>query len=127
MEQIAIVAATLVAKWAAESVVKEAAKSAWSGLQHVYQVVKSKVISDANAAEVLERLENKPTSEARAAELAEVLNDLLKSDPSFADELRKVVSRAEQDSATASFVTQVRDNARVGKITNIGSAGVVNI
>lgn len=125
MEPIAIVAATLVAKWAAESFIKEASKSAWAGLQRVYELVKSKVTSDDEATEVLQRLEVKPSSEARASELAEVLSTFVKSDPSFADELRKVVNTAEQDPATASFITEVRDNAKVGKITNIGSARVV--
>ena len=125
MEQIAIIAATLVAKWAAESVVKEAGKSAWGGLQRVYEAVKAKLTPGTEGAAVLERLEETP-SEQRTAELAEVLDKFAKSDKSFAQELRRVVDEAERDAATASFITEVRDNAKVGKITNIGSAGIVN-
>ena len=122
MDPIAISTATLIAKWAAEGVVKEAAKSAWAGLQRIYDVVRSKLSPKAEAVEVLDRLKNKPTSEARTSELAEVLDDLVKSDPDFAEELRQLVDGVEQELSTASFVTQVKDNAKVGKITNIGSA-----
>ncbi|HVG17756.1 MAG TPA: hypothetical protein VNI02_01795 [Blastocatellia bacterium] len=125
MESIAITAATLVAKWLGESVVKEAGKSAWTGLQRVYEAVKAKLVSDHEGGEALERLTAKPSSQARASELAEVLDALVKSDPEFAAELRRVIDAAEQDPATASFVTEVKGNARVGKITNIGSAGDV--
>jgi hypothetical protein len=119
MDPIAITAATLVAKWAAEGLVKEAAKSTWEGFKKVYEAVRAKFTGDAESTEVLQRLEQKPTSEARTQELAEVLDQRFKAEPAFAQELSRLVNEAGQQPTTASFVTQVMDNASVGKITNI--------
>lgn len=119
MDPIAITAATLVAKWAAEGMVKEAAKSAWEGLKKIYDAVRVKFTGDKESSEVLHRLEEKPTSEGRTKELAEVLDERLKADPAFAKELRDLVKEAGTQPATSSFVTQVMDNARVGKVINI--------
>jgi hypothetical protein len=68
----------------------------------------------------LERLEAKPDSQARTAELAEVLQPRLEADPPLAAELTRLVEQAKAEPQTASFVTTVQDNARVGKLTNIG-------
>jgi hypothetical protein len=122
MDPITMTAATLVAKWCAEGFAKEAGKSAWAGLQNVYNLVRSKLAAKPEDAEVLQRLEQKPTSQARASELVEILDEVIKLDPAFAEELRKRVNAAAEDRFTASFVTEVRDNAKVGKIMNIGSA-----
>jgi len=127
MEPIAIAAATLVAKWAAEAIVGEAAKSAWASLTKIYNAVKDKFAGDQESTEVLDRLEQKPDSQGRVTELAEVLDKRVKADPNFAKELASLVKEAGQDPGTASFVTEVFGNAKVGKLTNIGSAGVVNI
>jgi hypothetical protein len=126
MEPIAIAAATLVAKWAAEAIVGEAAKSAWAGLTKIYNAVKNKFAGDQESTEVLDRLEQKPDSQGRVTELAEVLDKRMKADPNFAKELASLVKEAGQDPGSGSFVTQVMDNARVGKIVNIGSAGNVS-
>jgi len=126
MEPIAIAAATLVAKWAAEAIVGEAAKSAWAGLTKIYNAVKDKFAGDQESTEVLDRLEQKPNSQGRVTELAEVLDKRMKADPNFAKELASLVKEAGQDPGSGSFVTQVMDNARVGKIVNIGSAGNVS-
>jgi hypothetical protein len=75
---------------------------------------------------VLDRLEQKPDSQGRVTELAEVLDKRMKADPNFAKELASLVKEAGQDPGSGSFVTQVMDNARVGKIVNIGSAGNVS-
>ncbi len=119
MEPIAMTVATLVARWAAEGLVKEAAKSTWEGLKKVYEAVRAKFTDDAESTEVLQRLEQRPTSEARTQELAEVLDQWVKNEPAFAQELHRLVDEAGQQPATGSFVTQVMDNAKVGKITNI--------
>jgi hypothetical protein len=121
MDPISIAAATLVAKWAAESLVKEAGKSAWEGLKKIYEAVSVKVKGNRDNKEVLQRLEKKPTSEARRAELAEVIDGLVKTDSDFAQQLRRLVDEAGSATTTGSFVTQVMGNAKVGKITNIGT------
>ena len=119
MEPVSIAAATLVAKWVVEKVADKGAELAWSGLKKLYDAIQSSLASDVHSVEVLERLEQKPTSDARTQELAEVLDERIKADPSFAQELRRLVQEAGSEPATSSFVTQVMDNAKVGKITNI--------
>jgi hypothetical protein len=120
MEPISIGAATLVAKWVLEGVGKAAAEKSLGGLKKIYDFVRAKLSTDKTSSEVLDRLEQKPGSQARALELAELLDERVKSDPSFAAELRQAVAEAEKSPASSSFVTQVMDNAKVGKITNIG-------
>ena len=56
MEAIAIAAATLAAKWAAESLVKEAAKSGLAALRPIYDWVRSKLAGDAPAEAVIGKL-----------------------------------------------------------------------
>jgi hypothetical protein len=127
MEPISIAAATLVAKWVLEGVGKEAGAQAFEGLKKVYDLVRGKLTGDKDSSEVLDRLEGKPESQARALELAELLDERVKTDPSFAEELRQAVAEAEKSPASSSFVTQVMGNAKVGKITNIGTARDVHI
>jgi hypothetical protein len=121
MDPIAITAATLVAKWAAEGLVKEATKSAWAGLQKVYVAVRAKFTGDEDSSEVLQRLEQKPSSEARIRELAELLDERVKAEPAFAQELTHLVEEAGKQPESASFLTEVMDNAKVGKIVNIAT------
>jgi hypothetical protein len=120
MEPISIAAATLVAKWVLEGFGKEAGATAFDGLKRVYDFVRGKLSGDKGSSEVFERLEQKPSSQARALELAELLDERVKADPSFAKGLREAVAEAEKSPASSAFVTQVMDNAKVRKITNIG-------
>lgn len=121
MDPVAMAAATLVAKWAAEGMVKEAAKSAWEGMRNIYDAIRGKLSGDPESTSVLQRLEQKPNSEGRRQELAEVLDERIKGDPDFARRLRDLIDKTGTDPALATFVTEVMDNAKVGKITNIGS------
>jgi hypothetical protein len=120
MEPISIVAATLVAKWFLEGFGKAAGEQAFSGLRKVYDFVHGKLSGDEGSTEVLDRLQQRPSSQARALELAEMLDERVKTDPNFAEELRQAIAEAEKSPASSGFVTQVMDNAKVGKITNIG-------
>lgn len=116
---IAVTVATLLATKAAEALGGEAGKGIWSGIQGIYDAIRAKFAGDDEGSEVLQRVENKPSSQARVAELAEVLEARMKEDRDFAQQLDELVSAAEQDPATGKFVVTVRDNAKVGKITNI--------
>lgn len=119
MDPLAVTAATLVAKWATEGLVKEAAKSTWAALQKVYDAVRSRFATEEQAIVVLHALETDPKSEDRIAQLAELIDARLKIDHVFGNELRDLIDEASRDHIAASFVTQVMDNAQVGKVANI--------
>jgi hypothetical protein len=117
---LALTATGLVAKKALEAASGEAGQTAWQALGRIAQTIRGWFTGDQEATETLDRLEAKPESQARAAELAEVLTPRLEADPRLVAELTRLVEQAKADPQTASFVTTVQDNARVGRITNIG-------
>jgi hypothetical protein len=117
---LALTAAGLIAKRALEAASGEAGKTGWQTLGRIAQTIRGWFVGDREATETLDRLEAKPESQARAAELIEVLQPRLDADPRLAAELTRLVEQAKADPQTASFVTTIQDNARVGRITNIG-------
>jgi hypothetical protein len=117
---LAFTAAALVAKKALEAAGGEAGETAWQALGRITQTIRGWFAGDQEATETLDRLEAKPQSQARTAELAEVLTPRLEADPRLVAELTRLVDEAKADPQTASFVTTVQDNARVGGIANIG-------
>jgi hypothetical protein len=117
---LALTAAGLVAKKALEAAGGKAGEGAWAALGRIRESIWSKFRGDPEATETLERLEAKPDSQARTAELAEVLQPQLEADPQLLAELTRLVEEAKAEPQMASFVTTVQDNARVGKLTNIG-------
>jgi hypothetical protein len=125
---IALTVAGLLAKKALEAAGGKAGQGAWAALGRIAETIRSKFRGDPEATEALERLEAKPESEARTAELAEVLQPRLEADPQLAAELTRLVEEAKAEPQTAAFLTTVQDNARVGKLTNIGQVtGNVNL
>jgi hypothetical protein len=121
MDPMSVAAAAVVAKWFVEGVGKQLGSTALEGLKVVFDAVRSKFADQREGVVVLERLKEKPSSEARTLELAEMLDEKIKEDPSFRDLLQAALEKAKEAPDTTSFVTQVMDNAQVGKITNIGT------
>jgi flavin-dependent dehydrogenase len=121
MDPIAIASATLAAKCVIEGFAKEAGKSAWGALTKIYDAIRARLAGSEDSIEVLQRMETKPTSQGRITELAEVLDEYIKADSSFGEVLQRLVKEAGSHEETSSFVTQVMGDARVGKITNIGT------
>ena len=117
---LALTAAGLVAKKALEATGGKAGEGAWATLGRIAEAIRSRFRGDAEVTETLDRLEAKPDSQARTAEVAEVLQPRLEADPQLVAELTRLVEEAKAEPQTASFVTTVQDNARVGKLTNIG-------
>jgi hypothetical protein len=117
---LALTAAGLIAKKALEAAGGEAGKTGWQALGRIAQTIRGWLAGDQEATETLDRLDAKPTSQARSAELAEVLQPRLEADPRLVAELTRLVEEAKADPQTASFVTTVQDNARVGRVTNVG-------
>ena len=119
---IAIAAATLIATKAAEGAGNALGEAVRSGLSAIYDAVRRRFADDPAVGESIDRLEERPDSKARAAELAENLEARLRQDPAFAAELERLINDLPDDeqSANPSFVTIIKDNANVGKLTNIG-------
>ena len=117
---LALTTAGLVAKKALEAAGEQAGTTGWQALGRIAQTIRGWFTGDQDATETLDRLEAKPESQARTAELAEVLQSRLEADPRLVAELTRLVEQAKADPQTASFVTNVQDNASVGKLTNIG-------
>jgi hypothetical protein len=117
---LALVAAGLLAKKALEAAGGKAGEGAWVTLGRIREAIWAKFRGDPEVTETLQRLETKPDSQARTAELAEVLHPRLEADPQLLAELTRLVEEAKAQPQTAAFVTAVQDNARVGKLTNIG-------
>jgi hypothetical protein len=117
---LALTVAGLLAKKALEAAGGKAGEGAWVALGRIKEAIWSKFRGDQEVTETLERLEAKPESQARTAELAEVLQPRLEADPQLVAELTRLVEEAKAEPQTAAFVTTVQDNARVGKLTNIG-------
>jgi hypothetical protein len=120
LDPLSIAAATIVAKWFAEGAAKELGSAAVGALKKVYDVVHARLTGQPEEAAAIARLREKPSSEGRALELAETLDSLVKADPKFKAALQVAIEEAERSPERGSFVTQVMDNARVGKITNVG-------
>jgi hypothetical protein len=118
---LALAAATLIATGAAEGAAAALGEAVRGGIGRISQAVRARFTGDPAVEESLTRLEAKPDSQARAAELAENLKERLDADPAFADELERLLAELPDDASVpgASFVTTVKDNARVGKVTNI--------
>jgi hypothetical protein len=95
----------------------------------IYQVITRRFGEkrDDYAQKTLERLEEKPTDEGRQEAMATVITQSAQADPSFAEELAKLVKNASQDTTVAKFLTQVSGQATVDKIINIDRAGEVKI
>jgi hypothetical protein len=117
---IALTVAGLLAKTALEALGGKAGESTWGAFGRIADAVRARFGNEAEVTEALERLEAKPTSQARTTEVAEVLQPRLEADPDFAAELARLIEQARIEPQTASFVTTVQDNARVGRLTNIG-------
>ncbi|PWE53669.1 hypothetical protein DEM27_24300 [Metarhizobium album] len=121
MEPIAIAAATLAAKWAAESIVKEAAKSAFTSLKPVYDWIVVNLRGRPASEAVLDNLAMQPNETTTIEAVALIVNEAIQKDPALKSNLDALLERAKQDDATHSFVVQVFEGARVGKIVTIGT------
>ncbi len=118
---------------AGEGVAKKAGEAAWdeatNRLARIHQVIKAKFATDEDpyVLKTLEQLEEDPNSAPCRAALAEVLREKVEADQAFSQTLAELVREARQSDAAGQFLTIVSGHAQVKSITNIGSAGVVNI
>lgn len=121
MDELALTAATIAAKWAAESFVKEGTKSAFAALKPVYDWVKAKLTRDAPAAAALDDLAVQQGKPEAVTEVARAISAQLASDGAAKEELGRLIIKAREDGAAGGFVVQVMEGAKVGKIVSIGT------
>lgn len=118
---LAVAAASLIATKMAGNLADSASEAITSAVGKIYSAIRARFSSDDQVNEVIDRLEARPESRARAAEVAEILEPRLAADPEFAASLERLVNEAQRNEGSTNIVTTIRDNARVGSVTNIGT------
>jgi hypothetical protein len=114
---IALTAATLIATKFAERLGDDMG----GAVTTIFDAVRRRFAGDSEMEDALTRLEAKPESEARTKEVAELLETRVQREPAFAAELEQLIGAAEAQQGDTKMVTVIRDQARVGKVTTIGS------
>jgi hypothetical protein len=118
MDPVSITVAALLAK-TLDQFAGEAGKGAWSGIGRLVGLIRSHFADDNAAEAALAQVEATPASPEGAENLAQALDRHAAEDPAFREALRAYIREAQQDPATASFVTEISGNAQVGKLVNI--------
>jgi len=113
---------------AAGAFATKAGEAALEGTKSLLAAIRRKFSHDGDdyAAQTLQRLEERPDDKGRQSGLESVLAEKAHEDPSFAEELKKLVEASTAGQPVTNFLTQVY-GGEVGKIVNIGEAGTVNI
>ncbi len=105
---------------------EEVGRGASDALGRLVVAVRGRFAGDEQAELALAAVERSPADEARAEALAVAIAEHMSAAPAFREEVEELVAEAERDPRINQFVTEVRDNAQVGKIVNIGQAGDVS-
>jgi hypothetical protein len=121
MEPLSVTVATLIATYAAQAFGGEIGQSAASGLKKLIGLVRRKLSGNDPAQAALAAAAESAQGPASTDVLAESLDAAVKSDSEFRSQLEELVNALRSDPDVGRFVTTVSGNARVGKITNIGT------
>ena len=113
-----ITAGALLAK-ACQDLIGEAAKSTWAALGRLVDVVRARIAPESPAQTALSRVEKEPANPQRVMDLIAELDPYVRDDPIFRQELIDVIAELSKEPDIGQFVTQVFDNARVGKLVII--------
>ncbi len=124
MDPLSLSVAALLAK-ALGSAAEEAGRGMADALGRLVAAVRRRFTGDEQAEKALAAVERSPSDETSAQTLALAIERVSK-DEAFRAEMEELVSEAERDPRVGRFVTEVRDNAQVGKIVNIENAGDVS-
>lgn len=114
---MAVAAAALVAKKAAETIAGEAGESGWAGMKRLYDLIWNKLSGKPEAAAALDALEAAPDDEASRTAVAGAIEQAVRHDPGFAGELEQLVGDAQRNQAVGHIVNQIAGN--VGKMVNV--------
>jgi hypothetical protein len=118
VDPISLTAAALVTA-ALQAFATEAGQGAWSGLNRLVKLIRTKLAGDDAGSRALEEAEANPGDEVRTRELAVAINRHASTDASFREQLGELLRDAQADPIVGQFVTTVSGNAEVGKIVNI--------
>jgi len=118
-----VMVATLLAKAALEKAGQQAGGAGWEALEQVGQRVRGwfRRRGDTAGEQALALVEKAPDSQSAVQSLATAVTAVARDDPAEAQELEGLVGRAEAEGGkrVATFVNQVRDQARVGRIIQV--------
>ncbi len=127
MDPLSLSVAALLAK-ALGGAAEEVGQGAADALGRLVAAVRKKFAGDEGAQSAFAAVEQAPADEASTRTLAEAIERVsADGDGRFRAELEELVGEAERDPRVSQFVTEVRHNAQVGKIVNIGSARDVSL
>lgn len=101
---------------------EEVGRGAADALGRFVVAVRARLGGNSSAEQALVAVEQKPADEERIRALADAINELLAVDETLSGNLEGIIAEAERDPQASRFISQVRDNAQVGKIVNIGQA-----
>jgi len=87
------------------------ARSGPTIVERLYQRVRASVTGEPYAEQALQRFEQQPDNDRRRRAFEDALADLLQADPTFADDIRRLVEDASH--ATRTNYTQVTDTGTV--------------
>jgi DNA gyrase/topoisomerase IV subunit B len=130
MVEIAAAAVAVLAPYARDagaSIAQRAGDAAFDAARSLYRFVKVKLAGSEADERALARLEEQPDDPAVQSVLEDALQRLVADDPRFAEQLQELVQQAATNRALVQFVTEVHPDARVGQLTNIHSAGIVQL
>jgi hypothetical protein len=111
-----------------EGAASKAGEAAVNGTKALLEMIRRQFgkKGDENGRQALKQLEETPEDSTHQATLQGVLAEHMKNDPEFAGDLNRRVQEITFNRPVGQFLTEVY-GGEVGKIVNIGSAGVVHI
>jgi gamma-glutamyl:cysteine ligase YbdK (ATP-grasp superfamily) len=122
MDPLSLSVAILIANQALSGAAEEAGREAWGALGGLVAALRKRFSGDKQASRALTALEQYPADENRVQALAAAVDEQIGSDQAFRHDLEELIAAAKTDASVGKFVTNVCDQAQVGKIVNIGHA-----
>ncbi len=120
MEPLSVTVATLIATYAAQAFGGQLGQAAAAGVKNLVSLVRRKLAGNEAAQAALATAQGAPGTTG-PGDLAGPLDAAVRGDAEFRARLEDLVAALQADPDIGQFVTTVSGNARVGKITNIGS------
>jgi hypothetical protein len=120
LDPISFTVASLLAWKAAEGLAEGVGHSAWNHLDRLRRVVLERFHADARGADAVAALEASPADAAQVENVARRLDEYMRDDPGFRELIANEIEHAARHRDLGRFITQVANDAKVGKIVNIG-------
>lgn len=107
---------------ALDGATEEVGRGAADAFGRFVVAVRARLGGSSLAEQALVAVEQKPADEEGIRALADAIDKLLAVEETLSGDLEGIIAEAECDPQASRFISQVRDNAQVGKIVNIGQA-----